>query len=375
LSPEGDDPIAGGMRERDQGVKRLASVELRDLTKRFGPVTVVDNVALRIDHGQLVCLLGPSGCGKTTTLRLIAGFLEPTSGEIHVGDRLVSSVARTLPPEQRKMSMIFQSYALWPHMTVAENITYGLRLRKLDRDTIGKKLKAILQTTKLEALAERYPGELSGGQQQRVALARALVVEPETLLLDEPLSNLDANLREEMRFEIRRLHDEYRYTTVYVTHDQSEAMTTADLIAVMSGGKIDQLGTPEDIYDRPQSEFVARFIGSSNVIKGTARDENHILFSGATFRVVGARLSANQDAAVAIRQHDIQLSTSAPASADNTVKATVTRQVFLGANRDYVVETADGTTLRAVTSPQAAFPPGTEVWLTLPAERCRALLR
>ena len=155
---------------------------------------------------------------------------------------------------------------------------------------------------------------MSGGQQQRVALARALVVEPETLLLDEPLSNLDANLREEMRFEIRRLHDQYRYTTVYVTHDQSEAMTTADLIAVMNGGKIDQLGTPEDIYDQPQSEFVARFIGSSNVIKGTARDENHIAFSGATLRVVGAKLAANQDAAVAIRQHDIQISTSAPAS-------------------------------------------------------------
>src|ERR1700723_2643123 len=171
----------------------------------------------------------------------------------------------------------------------------------MDRDTIAKKLKAILDTTKLEALAQRYPGELSGGQQQRMALARALEVEPETLLLDEPLSNLDANLREEMRFEIRRLHDEYRYTTVYVTHDQSEAMTTADLIAVMNGGKIDQLGTPEDIYDRPQSEFVARFIGSSNVIKGIARDDNQLSFCGATLQVVGAKLAANQDAVVAIR--------------------------------------------------------------------------
>jgi iron(III) transport system ATP-binding protein len=273
------------------------------------------------------------------------------------------------------MSMIFQSYALWPHMTVAENITYGLRLRKMDRATIAKKLKTILETTKLEILAERYPGELSGGQQQRVALARALVVEPETLLLDEPLSNLDANLREEMRFEIRRLHDQYRYTTVYVTHDQSEAMTTADLIAVMNGGKIDQLGTPEEIYDRPQSEFVARFIGSSNVIKGIARDENHISFSGAILRVVGAKLTANQNAAVAIRQHDIQLSTAPPQTPDNSVKATVTRQVFLGANRDYMVETADGTVLRAVTSTQTAVPSGSEVWLTLPAERCRALSR
>ena len=184
----------------------------------------------------------------------------------------------TLPPERRNMSMIFQSYALWPHMTVAENIVYGLKLRKMDRATIAKKLAAILTTTKLAPLAERYPGELSGGQQQRVALARALIVEPETLLLDEPLSNLDANLREEMRFEVRRLHDNYRYTTVYVTHDQSEAMTTADLICVMNGGKIEQSGSPEDVYDRPRSEFVARFIGSSNVIKGNARTRRHTSF-------------------------------------------------------------------------------------------------
>jgi iron(III) transport system ATP-binding protein len=353
----------------------LASVELRGLTKRFSELAVVDNVSLRIDHGQLVCLLGPSGCGKTTTLRLIAGFLEPSEGEIHVGDRLVSSKARTLPPEQRKMSMIFQSYALWPHMTVAENIIYGLKLRKLDRETIAKKLKSILETTKLEVLAQRYPGELSGGQQQRVALARALIVEPETLLLDEPLSNLDANLREEMRFEIRRLHDEYRYTTVYVTHDQSEAMTTADLIAVMNAGVIDQLGTPEDIYDRPQSEFVARFIGASNVIKGKALDENHVSFAGATLQVTGAKLNAGQSAAVAVRQHDIQLSTQAPAAPQNVVKATVTRQVFLGSSRDYMVETSDGTTLRVITATDNAVPKGTTVWLTLPPERCRALSR
>jgi iron(III) transport system ATP-binding protein len=353
----------------------LASVDLRGLTKRFGSLAVVDDVSLKIDHGQLVCLLGPSGCGKTTTLRLIAGFLEPSDGEIHVGDRVVSSRMRTLPPEQRKMSMIFQSYALWPHMTVAENIVYGLRLRKINRETIAKKLDVILKATKLEILAQRYPGELSGGQQQRVALARALVVEPETLLLDEPLSNLDANLREEMRFEIRRLHDEYRYTTVYVTHDQSEAMTTADLIAVMNAGKIDQLGSPEDIYDRPQSEFVARFIGASNVIKGTARDDRHVSFAGSTLQVVGAKLKPGQETPVAIRQHDIQLATQAPQNLNNVVKATVTRQVFLGASRDYMVETPDGTTLRIITSTENPVPRGTEVWLTLPPERCRALSR
>ena len=249
---------------------------LAGLTKRFGDSRSWTTSRWTIEQGRLCCLLGPSGCGKTTALRLVAGFIEPTAGEILVGERVVSSPARTLPPERRNMSMVFQSYALWPHMTVAENVAYGLKLRKVDRDTISRKVGAMLATTKLERLADRYPGELSGGQQQRVALARALIVEPETLLLDEPLSNLDANLREEMRFEVRRLHDEYRYTTVYVTHDQSEAMTTADLIAVMNHGKIEQVGSPEEIYDRPRSEFVARFIGSSNVVTGKVLDDRRI---------------------------------------------------------------------------------------------------
>jgi iron(III) transport system ATP-binding protein len=350
----------------------VASVELRNLTKRYGSIAVVDGVSLRIEHGMLVCLLGPSGCGKTTTLRLIAGFVEPSEGEIAVGGKVLSSPRRTLPPEQRNMSMIFQSYALWPHMTVAENVTYGLKLRKVDRATIDKKLSALLGATRLEALAERYPGELSGGQQQRVALARALIVEPETLLLDEPLSNLDANLREEMRFEVRRLHDAYRYTTVYVTHDQAEAMTTADLIAVMNAGRIEQLGTPEDIYDRPCSEFVARFIGASNVVKAKALDDTHVSIAGVPVRCVGAKLQAGTDAAIAIRQHEIRM-LPAPTAAENIVQATVTRNVFLGGSRDYVVETADGTQLRVVTSPADSVPAGSMIWLYLPAEQCRAL--
>src|SRR6202521_2133613 len=356
-----------------QGVKRLASVELRGLTKRFGSLAVVDEVSLRIDHGQLVCLLGPSGCGKTTTLRLIAGFLEPSDGEIHVGDRLVSSAARTLPPEQRKMSMIFQSYALWPHMTVAENITYGLRLRKLDRDTIAKKLKAILETTKLEILAQLYPGELSGGQQQRVALGRALVVEPETLLLDEPLSNLDANLREEMRFEVRRLHDEYRYTTVYVTHDQSEAMTTADVIAVMNAGKIEQAGSPTEIYDRPRSQFVANFIGMSNVVKGKSLDASHIELAGLPLRATGGALKSGSQGAVSIRQHDIVLSAGRPQAGENVIPAKVLRHVFLGGSRDYMVEVAGGTQLRVITPAAQSVPSGEAVFLHLPPDKCRAL--
>jgi iron(III) transport system ATP-binding protein len=351
----------------------LAAVELRSLTKRYGDVAVVDDVSLTITHGHLVCLLGPSGCGKTTTLRLIAGFVEPSGGEIRVGDKLMSSPASTLPPERRNMSMIFQSYALWPHMTVEENIVYGLKLRKLGRDAIAKKLEAILATTRLAALAQRYPGELSGGQQQRVALARALIVEPETLLLDEPLSNLDANLREEMRFEVRRLHDTYRYTTVYVTHDQAEALTTADLIAVMNAGRIEQAGSPEDVYNRPRSEFVARFIGSSNVIKGKALDKTSVNFAGAALRCVGEAMVAGKPAPVSIRPHDIGISTAKPAQAENLVPAAVVRQVFLGDRRDYMVEVKDGTQLRVVTTAAENIPQGSAVWLHLPRERCRAL--
>jgi len=353
----------------------VASVELKKLSKRYGAAVAVDVVSLRIEHGQLVCLLGPSGCGKTTTLRLIAGFIEPSAGEIVVGDKVLSSPARTVPPEGRNMSMIFQSYALWPHMTVAENVAYGLKIRRLDAATVAAKLKAILSTTRLEPLAERYPGELSGGQQQRVSLARALVVEPETLLLDEPLSNLDANLREEMRFEIRRLHDEYRYTTVYVTHDQSEAMTTADIVAVMNGGHIEQLGSPEDIYDRPRSEFVARFIGGSNILNGTVLDATRISLSGVPLRVTGGPLKAGDSVAVSIRQHQIGLLTRASeAPAGNVVSATVCRQVFLGSSRDYTVALADNSELRVTAPADQSIAPGADVWLHLPAERCRALV-
>jgi iron(III) transport system ATP-binding protein len=352
----------------------MATVELRGLTKQYGDQTAVDDLWFKIEHGVLVCLLGPSGCGKTTTLRLIAGFIEPSAGEIVVGGRVVSSPQRTLPPEGRNMSMIFQSYALWPHMTVAENVAYGLTLRKLDRAAIRKRVDHILAIMHLAPLADRYPGELSGGQQQRVALARALVVEPETLLLDEPLSNLDANLREEMRFEVRRLHDTYRYTTIYVTHDQSEAMTTADLIAVMNGGRIEQVGPPHEIYDKPRSEFVARFLGGSNIVRGRALDTCYVSFAGGTLRCSGGPLQQGHEAAVSIRQHDIRLlSVAPPPPAENVVAATVTRNVFLGASRDYMVETAGGIELRVAAPAEQNIVPGSEVWLVLPPDRCRAL--
>jgi iron(III) transport system ATP-binding protein len=246
----------------------MAALELDSLTKYFGQAAALDRLTLTVAHGSLVCLLGPSGCGKTTTLRLVAGFLDPDQGSIRVGGRTISEPGRTVPPERRGMSMIFQSYALWPHMTIAENVAYGLKVRRLDRSERERRVAGILDVTRLSEFAARYPHELSGGQQQRAALARALVVEPETLLLDEPLSNLDANLREEMRFEIRRLHDAYKYTTIYVTHDQGEAMTTADIIVVMNRGRVEQVGSPEDVYQRPRSEFVARFIGGTNIFRG-----------------------------------------------------------------------------------------------------------
>jgi iron(III) transport system ATP-binding protein len=351
----------------------MAAVELRGLTKKYGALTVVDNVNLAIDHGRLVCLLGPSGCGKTTTLRLIAGFITPDSGEVRVGDKLISSPAKTLPPEQRGMSMIFQSYALWPHMTIAENVAYGLKLRKLDKAVIKKRVDTILAVTHLEKFADRYPGELSGGQQQRVALARALVVEPETLLLDEPLSNLDANLREEMRFEIRRLHDAYKYTTVYVTHDQIEAMTTADRIVVMNQGRIEQAGSPEEIYQRPNSEFVARFIGGTNILKGHNLRDNTVACDGFSLRCGEGRLAQSGETAVSVRMHDIQLMTTQPKSSENVVAGTVARQIYLGAIRDYLVALPGELHVRVTTPMQANIPVGSQVWLYFPPEHCRAL--
>jgi iron(III) transport system ATP-binding protein len=363
-----------GLRFASPNLRResVSSVVLRGLTKRFGEAVALDNVSLEIEHGTLVCLLGPSGCGKTTALRLLAGFVEPTAGEIVLGDRIVSSPTRTLPPERRNVSMVFQSYALWPHMTVAQNIGYGLELRKLDRGAIARKVEAILATARLGELAERYPAELSGGQQQRVSLARALIVEPETLLLDEPLSNLDANLREEMRFEVRRLHDAYRYTTVYVTHDQSEAMTTADLIAVMNAGRIEQIGSPREVYERPRSEFVARFLGGSNIVRAAALDATHVAFAGSLLGCDGANLVAGAEVSLSVRQHDIGIVADRPRS-DNAVEGTVVRNVFLGSTRDYMVEAKDGTQLRVTAAPGEDFAPGTAVWLTLPPDKCRVL--
>ena len=229
----------------------LPRLSLEQISCTFGDYTAVRQLDLRIAPGEFVSLLGPSGCGKTTTLRMIAGFNAPTAGVIRMDGTVISSPGASLPPEKRGMSMIFQSYAIWPNMTVAENVAFGLKLRHIGREELRRRVDRILATVRLDALAERYPAELSGGQQQRVALARAMVIEPRVLLLDEPLSNLDASLREEMRFEIRRLHDQFHFTTVYVTHDQGEAMVTSDRIAVMNAGRIEQIDTPFQLYNPP----------------------------------------------------------------------------------------------------------------------------
>ena len=354
----------------------MAVLELLSLSKRFGEVAAVDDVTFTIDHGLLVCLLGPSGCGKTTTLRLIAGFADPDAGSIRVGGRTISAPGRTQPPERRNMSMIFQSYALWPHMTIYENIAYGLHLRRLGRAETARRVAAILEVTHLKEFADRYPSELSGGQQQRVALARALVVEPETLLLDEPLSNLDANLREEMRFEIRRLHDAYKYTTVYVTHDQAEAMATADVIVVMNQGRIEQAGSPEAIYQQPQSEFVARFIGGTNILRGRRIGPDLIDCGGLVLRCSQGEYAASGETAVSVRTHDIRFEAiGRDEDRPNEASARVLRQAYLGAHRDYLVELAQGQQVRVVAPMQVSVPVGGTVTLHFPPERCRALAR
>ena len=353
----------------------MAILELETLTKRYPGVVSVDAIDLSVGHGEFVCLLGPSGCGKTTTLRMIAGLLEPDAGEIRVGGKVVSSTRAVVPPERRNMSMIFQSYAVWPHMTVRENVAYGLKVKPLTASEKQSRIDALLDAAKLTAQAERYPGELSGGQQQRVALARALAPKPDILLLDEPLSNLDANLRGDMRFEIRRLHDKFQYTSVYVTHDQVEAMTMADRIVVMNAGRIEQVGTPQEVYERPNSEFVARFIGGSNVLKVRHVGGHSVEMGGHELEIgEGEFAGAGKEMSICVKTHDLELlPQEAPASGNNVVPGTVRSQAYLGSHRDYIVDVGQEILIAAPADLQVAT--GTKVAVRFKAQRCRGLAR
>ena len=356
----------------------MPGVTITGLTKRYGDVAAVEALDLEVAPGELVALLGPSGCGKTTTLRLVAGFLPPEAGEIRVGDRCLSSPAAVVPPERRKMAMIFQSYALWPHMTVAQNVTYGLRFGKhTDRADRERRVTEILKVVQLAGFESRYPGELSGGQQQRVAVARALVVEPEILLLDEPLSNLDANLREEMRFEIRRLHEAFGITTLYVTHDQAEAMVISDRIAVLERGRVAQIGTAEDLFERPRTRFVAQFIGRTNLVDAVATEPGVVVRGGLRLRVAPSEVKPGAKVVVSIRPHAITLRSPDVARAanrdENLMTGLVRRASYLGDGVDYEVEVVDGVILRVAAWPSLRVAPGTGVTLAVPVDACLPL--
>ena len=307
----------------------------------------VNNINLTIEPGELFFLLGPSGCGKTTLLRMIAGFIEPTSGRVEfVHDSATTDITH-LPPEQRNTGMVFQSYALWPHMTVAQNVAFGLDVRKLDGNEKVRRVKEALEAVQMAEYSERKPNQLSGGQQQRVALARAVVVRPSVLLLDEPLSNLDAKLRVELRTEIRRLCKRFGMTTLYVTHDQKEALSMADRIAILKRGEVVQVGGPQDLYRRPHNSFVASFLGETNFLKGQATAGTGSIRTSMLDWSVGSSLQGQSgEVTMSIRPEASQL--NAPT---NQFRATITDRIYLGESLQLRLQAGDTTLTMAIPHP------------------------
>ncbi len=320
----------------------MAHLELVEVTKLYGQVRAVDRVSLALPKGERLALLGPSGCGKTTTLNMIAGFLEPDAGTIRIADRDVARV----PAHKRDTGMVFQSYALFPHLTVVDNVAFGLRTRKVPKAEAGARTRQALETVRLGALGDRFPRQLSGGQQQRVALARALVIRPEILLLDEPLSNLDAKLRQEMRVELVEILGKVGITTVFVTHDQEEALSLADRVVVMNEGRIEQAGSPREVYEQPATPFVAKFLGEANVLPGRVVDRNGegtICEIDGGFRVRSDRpvpLAQGTPVDVIVRAERLRLAES-PGGLDNSFSARLEHVMYLGSDVRYLVRLGD----------------------------------
>ena len=311
----------------------MSEVRIEHVFKRFGDVTAVSDFDLTVKDGEFVSLLGPSGCGKTTSLRMIAGFERATEGEIYIGDHCVSSHIKNtfVPPEKRDIGMVFQSYAVWPHMTVTENVAYPLKIQKVPKEERAARVAEMLKLVHLDEYGSRYPHQRSGGQQQRVALARALVMRPGLLLLDEPLSNLDAKLRESMRFEISSIQKELGITVIYVTHDQSEAMTMSDRVVVMSRGVIQQIGTPYEIYRNPANKMVADFIGLVNFVEGEVQgDRVYISGTGVSFPNTSGITGS---ATIAVRPENITMSRTS-----GTIEGTLVHRFYLGDAVDYRVQ-------------------------------------
>jgi len=311
----------------------VSSITIDNIVRTFeNGLTILEGFTQTFEDGGFVTLLGPSGCGKTTLLRLIAGFDKPTQGEIRIGDDVVCSAKKFIPPEKRNVGMVFQSYAVWPHMTVFENVAYPLKIKKVPKATIREKVEKVLESVHLIQYMDRIPSQLSGGQQQRVALARALVAEPKLLLLDEPLSNLDAKLREAMRFEIKEIQKAYGITVVYVTHDQTEAMAMSDKVIVMNKGLVQQVGTPMELYRNPANQFVAAFVGKVNFLRGEVKD-GKIELAG-----VGQSISYNGPlmgkVVVAVRPENVSVSQEP----GGTLEGTLTSKYYLGDTSDCRVE-------------------------------------
>lgn len=323
-------------------------VEVRDVVKRFGDVVAVDQVSLQISDGEFFSLLGPSGCGKTTTLRMIAGFEQPTEGEIFIANQPTAGISAF----ERNTNMVFQNYALFPHMTVAQNVAFGLEMKRVPKSEIKQRVTEALEMVRLPGMEKRRPTQLSGGQQQRVALARALVNRPAVLLLDEPLGALDLKLRKEMQLELKDLQHRVGITFVYVTHDQEEALTMSDRIAVMHLGRVLQIGTPTEIYERPNSRFVADFIGETNFIDGqvVGWENGHVtvkLQPDITIQALSdERATTGSQVTVAIRPEKIRLRRESPALSENFLPGVIQEIVYIGTDTHFVISLAEDLTLR-----------------------------